>query len=91
MTTPLDRLLKEKAAAQKRLAKAQEAFAKLEAKQKKIETHYKIKLGAWLVSACKKAKKSAFSEVVAFSMKINQPLPDDIAAWLDQLDRPEEK
>lgn len=90
MITPLDRLLKEKAAAQQRLKRAQDAFAKLEAKEKKIETRFKLKLGDWLLTACKAAKKSAFNEVVVLSSRIDQPIPDEISAWLDQLDRAEE-
>lgn len=91
MNTPLERLLKEKAAAQQRLKRAQEAFAKLEAKQKKIETRFKLKLGDWILAACKAAKKSAYDEVVIFGTRVNQPMPSDLDEWLYQAKRAEEE
>lgn len=94
----VERLLKERKKAQARLAKAQADLARLKQQDKKLDTHFKILLGAWIVDACQKGDLSIL-ELLEYVVQNANGKPNakvklpqqDLLEWIKLLDAEEPK
>ena len=84
-------ILKERQKAEQALAQAQANLAKLKKQDRKIDAHFKIMFGGWIITACRNANRPAAELAKEIGKSFRHSPHPDLIAWLEKLDKDAEE